>query len=312
MNRRYRAFGLVIESDIALPALAVEAGDQAADIHIRQAGIPQAPTVLAGGGATAHGPYFLADAGAAWFSLPDVGRYHMAAGREIRYQPVSGGSADEQRLYLLGTCLSLLLFQRGLLVLHGNAIRVGASAVICAGASGVGKSTLAAAFMARGYPVLADDTCVLDAEGRVLPGIARIKLWQDSADRLGVDTTGLARIRPDLDKFELPLGAAFHAEPLALSHVYALKRPDGRSELGLTRCTGAASLRPLRAHTYRIGFVDAMGLKAWHLGRVGQLASRVRVAKLHRPAAGFEPDALVDFILADMAGNLAPGAATPA
>lgn len=295
MNRLYQAFGLAIASELALPELPIEATDRPADIHIRRGGIPAVPD-----GAVAHGPYFLAVGASAWFAMPGVGRYHMAGGDELRYEAAPGVADDELRLYLLGSCLAVLLFQRGLLVLHGNAIRVGDRAIVCAGRSGVGKSTLAAAFLARGYPVLADDTSVVDAADRVLPGFPRIKLWQDSADRLSLDTTGLARVRPELEKYPFPLGAGFQTAPLPLSHIYILK-PENRADLALAPCAGAARLRPLRGNTYRHGFVDAMGLKAWHLGRIGQLANRVRVARLYRPTARFAPDELVDFILADLA-----------
>jgi hypothetical protein len=59
------------------------------------------------------------------------------------------------------TCLNVFIPQAlaalGSTVLHAACVRVGDSVVLIAGASGMGKSTLAAGFAARGYAVFSDD-----------------------------------------------------------------------------------------------------------------------------------------------------------
>ena len=61
-----------------------------------------------------------------------------------------------------------LLQQRGVMTLHASAIETQAGAVLFAGPSGIGKSSLAAALVERGNTMLADDVTgvVLDAAGR--------------------------------------------------------------------------------------------------------------------------------------------------
>ena len=56
------------------------------------------------------------------------------------------------------------LHQRGILPLHANAVEIDHRAVAFMGASGAGKSTLAAWFHDQGYPILADDVCVIRAD----------------------------------------------------------------------------------------------------------------------------------------------------
>lgn len=50
--------------------------------------------------------------------------------------------------------MTFLLYQRGILPLHGSTIETPQGAVMFAGVSGSGKSTLAASFHAHGYAVL--------------------------------------------------------------------------------------------------------------------------------------------------------------
>lgn len=291
------AYGLRFASELALPELPAAPGAAAeADVRIRYGRVDEAG--LAGG--TRVGPFAWASAEALWLQVPAVGRYLVCAGREIVIDPNPGIDEDSLRLFLLGSCLGALLFQRGLLVLHGNAVQVGERCLVCVGPSGAGKSTLAAAFLRRGYPVIADDVTPVDGDGRVLPGIPRIKLWQDSAEQLAIDTGGLRRIRPVLEKFDCPVPQHPTGQAVPLRWVYLLQ-PENRDGIALEPIPGLQRFLPLRDNTYRQNFLAGMGLGSAHLAQIGRLASQVHLARLRRPTAGFAVDAMVDRILADLA-----------
>lgn len=297
MTHRYLVHGLVLDSDLPLPELHPAEADAPAQIQLRRGGLTAPPAE-----ARFHGPYFQALGDTAWFSPPGAGRYQMHAGRQIHYEPPPASDAPDPlattRLYLLGGALGALLFQRGRLVLHGNAIRVGDRAILCLGRSGAGKSTLAGLFQNRGYPVLADDACALDEADRVHPGLPRIRLWPDSVQRLGLAPEGLRQVRPEEDKIHLPLEPIPQRTALPAGPIYIL-RGDRQDRLGLEPCAGPQALMLLHRHTYRPGFLQAMGLQAWHLTRLARLANHTRVVRLMRPRSRFETDALVDLILAD-------------
>ena len=150
------------------------------------------------------GPYLWTTNDQLWLHVPEVARYLVSRGESVVVDPDGDPDEDSLRVFLLGSALGALLFQRGYLVLHGNAVRVRDQCLICVGPSGAGKSTLAAEFMRRGHEVLADDVVPVAADCRILPGFPRIKLWQDAADRLAIETAGLRRIRPQLEKYQLP------------------------------------------------------------------------------------------------------------
>lgn len=299
MSYRYRCYSLLLSSEIALPELlpATDDGHQTdVDVRICLGAVPSGG-LLEG---QQLGPYLWVTTQQLWLHVPGVARFLVSQGREIRIDPESGVDEDSLRVFLLGSALGALLFQRGFLVLHGNAIRIGDSCLICVGHSGAGKSTLAAAFLQRGYGVLADDVVPIDRHCHALSGFPRIKLWQDTANQLGIDTQGLRRIRPDMEKFNYPVPQQFVDHSLPVKWVYIL----GSHHLSGTLfepIQGMARFNPLRNNTYRVRYLDGMALKAEHLKLCGQLAGRIRLARVTRPEQGFGVNALVDRLLADAA-----------
>ncbi len=80
---------------------------------------------------------------------------------------------EDVTVYLLGPVLGFLLRLRGITCLHASAVAVDGQALAFMGPPGAGKSTTAAAFARRGYPVLTDDITALEEKGErfwVLPG----------------------------------------------------------------------------------------------------------------------------------------------
>jgi hypothetical protein len=297
----YTCYGLSISSELELPEL-IEAtpsrSEEEPEVRIRFGEVPT--DGLAGG--RQLGPYLWTTEDRLWLHVPGVARYLVSGGDSIVIRPDGDPDEDSLRVFLLGSGLGALLFQRGLLVLHGNAIRVGDQCLICVGASGTGKSTLATAFLRRGHDLLADDVVPVAQDCSVLPGFPRIKLWQDTADRFDIRTAGLRRIRPAMEKYDYPVRDRYAGEPLPARWVYMLTTHKS-PETSFADITGMDRFLPLRHNTYRVRFMEGMALKATHLKLCGTLAGRIHLARITRPEDGFDIDGLVDRILADVAAN---------
>lgn len=292
----YQLFGLRISSDILLPELMPRPAGDGADVVIGRGAVAEdgkgigAPT----------GPFSHAAEQVLWLRVPGVARYLVRDGATLTYQPETGIDEASIRVFLLGTCIGALLVQRGQLVLHGNAFAVDGTCVICVGPSGAGKSTLAARMLQRGHRIIADDVCPVDAQGRAVPGMARLKLWQHAANGLAIDTGSLQRLRPGLAKFDVPLGDAYHAEPTPIAAVYVLN-PWNQDRFAIDEIEGIAKFQALRANSYRFRFLQGMALGARHLEQCAALAARLPVAEVRRPRHGFDIDGLADRILEDVA-----------
>ena len=294
---KFHLYGLVAESDWLLPECLP--ADQLAvpDIFIINGLVPKD-----GIDPLSKDMYEQSIESEFWLDVEEVARYWIRHGNEIIIEPYPDVDEESIRVFLLGSALGALLFQRGLLLIHGNAIEVNDACVVCVGDSGAGKSTLAAAFLQDGYRLLADDVVPVTADGLATPGFPRIKLWGDTARQLGIDTSGLRRIMPDMDKYNVPLGDRYCNTPLPVKWVYVLE-PSERSDFALLPYEGMSRFEPLHENTYRVHFLEAMALKPQHLQQVAKLAGNIRMAKIQRPQSGFRIDELVQFILDDIAIN---------
>ena len=147
----------------------------------------------------------------------------------------------------------------------------------------------------RGYRIVADDVCPINAGGHVIAGMPRIKIWQKSADLLGIDTSGMARIRPNFEKFNLPLIDTYCSEPRAVKAVIVLAQ-DNTPDVRIEDVTGKEKFQILRHNTFRPNFVTSMGLNTLHFKQVMAFASGIPVKCLTRPKLGDSISKVLDII----------------
>lgn len=297
----YKCYGLRVSSEIALPELQPLPTQN--HVEYPQVSIVFGKVEMEGrGSGIRHGPRLWSGERELCLHVPGVARFMMREGREIIVDPEPGADEDSIRVYLLGSAFGVVLFQLGFLVLHGNAVRVGDGCMVCVGESGAGKSTLAAAFMMQGYQILADDVVPVNAQGCAIPGFPRIKLWQDSAALFRIDTAGLQRIRPQMEKFSLLATENFADRPLQVKWIYVLERHQG-SELVFKQVRGMERFRFLLRNTYRARYMKALSLHGEHLQMCSQLAGKAHLSRLIRPERGGDVEELVRRILDDIAEN---------
>jgi hypothetical protein len=152
-------------------------------------------------GATAGGVLWSAAPARFWLEVPGVGRYLASGGRELTVDPAPGADPGDVARFAGMTPLAALCYQRGIVAWHAaTAVRDG-QAVILAGDSATGKSTLLAALLARGWAMLGDEVApvVLRTGGGVivLPTGSEVRLWPDAIKRLDpAHTATRTRRRP--------------------------------------------------------------------------------------------------------------------
>ena len=302
MEHLYRAYGLLVSSAIEipefLPAGAMEGAEP--DVSIAFGSVPEALDPR-----DTEGILFQATDDAFIMHVEKVAGYQAVEGKRILVEPRPDSSPGDVRVFLLGSVFGALLQQRGLLPLHAGAVETSSGAILFAGPSGHGKSTLTAVFAARGHRVLCDDVCVLDVDGEgratAWPSFPQIKLWTDSARLVGKDVTTLRRIRPTREKYAVPVADGFNAEPLRVAAIYDL----------FPRATAGIVLEPLDGHerfssvvhnTYRRGFLGKR-LRAHNFQMAAKIASTVRIVRIKRPLFPLQTDELVRLVEEDLARN---------
>lgn len=239
----YSVYGLAVESDTPLPELAgvsdfCTQSKERVRIHLKGLGNQRSEP-------------------AAWFlssRLPDGQSWLRAArtdeGFLLRYADLadflidrpgdnihlgrvaSEASPDTIRHLALDQVLPMVLSLRGEVPLHATAVLTPKGVCAFLGATGAGKSALAASFCLAGYPLMSDDCLVLRDKGRIfaLPGYPGVRLWPDAAETLG----GALRDGQPVAHYTAKrrtLGSAgvnsFAAEPGPLAAIYEIEREQG-------------------------------------------------------------------------------------
>lgn len=139
----YKAFGLIMMSDIRLPELPeiIDKQQDVIDIVIELADLTELWKEFA-----EPNRHFVVKENIVLFQISNTAIYLIEEGKRIVVSPLHDADEDHVRLYVLGTCMGALLQQRKVLPLHGSAIAIDGKAYAIVGDSGAGKSTLASAF----------------------------------------------------------------------------------------------------------------------------------------------------------------------
>ena len=278
----YLISGLVVDSSVELPsAFLLAGGDQQAEVTIREGAVPAALE-----GCLREGPDWQMSATAFLFIVEGIARFLISHGDTIVFQSEPGHDPGDVNLYLLGTCLAVLLQQRGSLVLHASAIVVDDCAVLFCGQSGAGKSTMAALMCQEGYSLLNDDTCSLTrndsgqytvrADGRML------KLWSTSLEHCtDAGQTG-PQVRLRTDKFYVrPKGS--DARPKRVGAVYLLVDGDPGEAPSVERLSSLQGTVALRKNAFRDALVEAMDLEGSYFAACAALQRDAGIYLLRRP-----------------------------
>jgi hypothetical protein len=234
-------------------------------------------------GLLAGGQYF-------GFFYSDGARFAVEReGREILAHWPEGYTLEDACTYLVGPVIAFVLRLRGVTCLHASAIAVGDRAIALMGAPGAGKSTTAAAFAHRGFPVLSDDVVALSDRGDhflVQPGYPRVNLWPDSVRTLCGSEDALPHITPTWGKRYLPLGEnghSFGSKPLRLGAIYILsEREVDPSGQAVEEFSGSEAFVNLVCNTYLNYLLDAR-MRKMDFEVLGRVAAAVPVRRV-RPA----------------------------
>ncbi len=227
-----------------------------------------------------------------------------AQGSRVWAMGADGATIEDTATYLLGPTLGFVLRLRGITCLHASAIAVDGKAIAFAGAAGAGKSTTAAAFAQRGFPVLTDDVAPLREEAsgfEIQPAYPRLRLWPDSAESLFGSPEALPRITPTWDKRFVDLNQpqfSFLQHPLELAAIYVLAPRVARSPT-VEELDPRSALMALVPQTYSTHLLNGIQ-RAREFDLLARLAKSVPV-RLLTPGADFAGmPALCETILRDL------------
>lgn len=279
-NYKYRLYGLNFCSDFRLRMLPQYECDNY-DVSIRSGSIPNhLPLVLDSGGTFEAAPNdFL-------FKLSHFSvTFRVQTGNFITVDIGNGVFREEHELFLLTSVMGALLLQRNILPIHGCAISTKKGAYIFAGKSSSGKSTLAAEFYTNGYQIIADDISAIgySSDNRMIVNLSvpYLKIWQDVLEHYDL-MGGLKRIRPDLNKYFLPIKHKVENQSYGIAAIIVLSTHNSH-DFKLTKLSGIRSIEYLRLNTYRYKFIKGLNKVETHFNLMSKIATQYDLYLLERP-----------------------------
>lgn len=214
---------------------------------------------------------------------------------------------EDMATYLIGPILGFVLRLHGVVCLHASAIVVNGFAIAILSPAGYGKSTTAAAFAKRGYPVLSDDVVALIDHGDIFwvqPAFPRLHLWPPSVKALFGQDDALPRITPEnpfWDKRYLDLcrnNYRFQSSPMKLAAVYNGKHSDAKDIPHLDTLSAHEGFIALIANTYSSRLLDKK-MRALEFDVLSRLAASVPVKCLKSQKDLVDPHKTCNIILDD-------------
>jgi len=294
-NYIYKAFGIIIESDFDIPEFVEAAGNPEVRISLGKA-----PVTLSR--ITRKGVKFQATHNEFLLDVDEVARFYVKEGSSILVDLNKPAVDKEVRLFLLGSALGALFLQRGLLPIHGSAVKFGNSASVFTGLSGAGKSSIATYFVTKGYSFLADDISVIDNSLHVIPGFPNLKIWKDIAQKLEIESENLEEIRKSIKKYHFPVKDSFFNEALPVKNIFIISSKNSPG-YEYEELKGLAKFNAVKNNTYRYRFVGGLEKMQEHFHILNKLLPNIKVYRILRPQSPVDLEGFAKFLIETFALN---------
>lgn len=257
-----------------------------ADVGIKTASIP--PVLK---GATARGILWQAAPGRFLLDVPEVSQYLVEDGRLVTIEPAPQAGKDKVNRFFQMTPLAALLFQRRITAFHAAAAGP-QGAVLLAGDSCAGKSTLLMELLKRGWKMLSDDLSVVALNGNgtasALPTFPDVVLWRDTLDKFNIENTGKYRQTVCMEE-------QFTNIPQRLKAIYWLL-VHNKNEIEISSTEGVDRFSALSKLLYNTRVADALLDRTSYMQSAAAITRNVSIRTLLRTKGRWSIEELADVV----------------
>lgn len=295
----YQAFGLTIASEIELDEM-VSCHTVQPDVTIRLGNVPDSienVTIYSNNRVIGKDKFMI--------DIKGISRYYVENGNLILLEPYENALFEEVKLYLLGSCMGAILYQRRILPLHGSCINIAGHGVLLTGKSGAGKSTIASALLKKGGKLVTDDVAATRInefqEPVVYSSYPSQKLWDDAIERIGLSgqKKSLNRVSSVFNKYSINSQTCFFDSSIPLQTIFEIIPVESAAveELLVEEVSGTEKLNIISKNSYRRFLPQAMCIKDWHFQECISIANKVKIYRILRPLNGHLENEIADRIL---------------
>ena len=302
----YSVYDLTVSSDVDLPELRVDRSGATADVTVRRATLDAVP----GSDTDPDIQRIKASSNRCRITYESLGTFLIKSGEQILYDPASDGTERYKifRRLLENQAMTVLLLQRGLLVLHASAVAVDGKAIVFLGSQTAGKSTMTTALHENGHSMIADDVVAIrfgDTTPMVVPGVPQIRLTSETCEELGIQNT--VRYDHDWGPEKAYQQIAHQSPAVPINRVYTLAENE---PISIDRLDGVTAFIELVTNTYAQGLLSDTGATVDHFNQCSTLLQKTSVRQVNRPKDYGRLPEVIDDIVRD-AENVMTDSNTP-
>jgi hypothetical protein len=293
----YKAFGLIVRSEVPLPEVTrAESNLEDANVVIVLGDLSQEWEAFG------HEGKFSVKDNTVIFRIKNTAIFSVEKGERVIVSPLEHADFNKIRLYILGSCMGIILMQKKILPLHGSAFVIDGKAYAIVGNSGAGKSTLASTFMTSGYKLISDDVIPVslsdNQEPIVHPSYPQQKLWEESVEKLCLPQNKYSPLFEREKKYAIPVDSYFYkGGSVKLAGIFELEKSN-EEELTIEKINKSLEKLPiLYNQTFRNSVLNRLELLKWHFSFTANIADHVEIYKVKRPISRFTPLNIQSLIL---------------
>jgi hypothetical protein len=273
----YRAFGLNIETELELPEAMEYSFDQP-DVLITIKESRRCPKDVLDFKMEPN--YFL-------LNMPNLGEMVVTNGKRIEIHLFDQDESLKKflRLFVLGSGFGILLFQRGIIPLHGSAVIKDNNALLLLGDSGSGKSTTAHYLdQYHGFELICDDLIAVGFDSKkqpvIWPSYPQIKLNEDSMKVFSLNKEDYPSVENGKNKRKIDIGSSPAHGPFVFSKIYILD-PQINSPM-LRALSGTAKFETLLKYLFRKEYAFFIQQHKQNFESFLQLLNQTQIHMLYR------------------------------
>lgn len=239
------------------------------------------------------------------FHVKDTADFYITNGNRIEIFPNhSEIPISTIRIFLLGTCMGILLQQRGVLSLHSSGVihKHQKYVTLFIGKSGTGKSTTVSNFLTNNYLISGDDIQPVIWKHNapiVIPSAPNIKLWEDTLNHYQENNKSSVKhelLRPEINKYRVFIHDQFYNNEVRVKQCILLDWND-TNEIICKQLTFQEAIIYYKKNIYRKGFSELPQEKVRLMAYIHQLAERVPLYRLSRNKKKHDSKVLHHFIV---------------
>ena len=300
---RYRFFGLTLASSFSLLERVAVSGNSTPDLTFTCTEVESFPNDWTGRSPTYISPYHTREGesilrvyhqpACVVLHFTDTAEFYVWPDRIVGYQ-LQRAYRYQVEMWLVGTVLALWLEQKGIPVMHASAVVVENHAVAFLASSTAGKSSLAAALMQCGYPLLTDNVLPITRCGGTClgqPGYPQMRLWPDQAEHFLGYFENLELVHPEASKRTVPVGpeglGGFCGVTQPLSCLYIPHRRDSEADgtaIEISPVSPRDTMIELVRYSFLTRLLTAMGLQPQRLPSLAHIARQVPMRRVMYPS----------------------------